>query len=127
MDFLMLLIMGLVFGGVGGYGIWNEWKFFKTAIRVPGVVVSYDERRGNKGGKVYSPVVAFEFDGEERKVTGSLYSSSKPKIGEQRIVGVEPNHIEKARIYAKSNFIFYGLFLLVGLGVIAGAVSHLLN
>jgi len=126
MDFLILLMMGLGFGSIGGYGIWNEWKFFKTAIRVSGVVVSYDEC-GRKGRKAYSPVVAFAFDGEERKVTGSLYSSSKPKIGEQRIVGVDPHHIEKARVYAKGDFVFYGLLLLLGLVTIAGAISRLLN
>ena len=127
MDFLILLVMGLAFSGFGGYAIWNEWKFFKTAIRVPGVIVSYNERRARKGGKVYAPVVAFEFDGENREVTGSLYSSGKPKIGEQRIVGVDPLHIEKARIYAKGNFVFLGFFLLIGLLCIAGAIFHLLN
>ena len=97
------------------------------AIRVPGVVVDYASQPGSKGGTVYAPIAAFEFDGEQRRVTGSIYSSGKPKMGKQCIVGVDPYDIEKARIYSKWNYVFYGLFLVIGIGLLIGGVFSFLS
>ena len=122
METFFLILAGLLFGGVGGYFFRSEWQFFKRAIRVPGVVVDYASQPGSKGGTVYAPIAAFEFDGEQRRVTGSVYSSGKPKMGKQCIVGVDPNNIEKARIYSKWNYVFYGIFFVVGVALLAGGL-----
>ncbi len=122
MDTFILAAFGLLFGGVGGWLLWSEWQFFRRAIRIPGVVVSYEERRGHKGERVYAPVAAFELDGERRQVTGSIYSSGKPKMGKQCVIGVDPYNLDKARIYSKWNYIFSGLFLIIGIGLLVGAV-----
>ena len=121
------MLAGLLFGSIGGYLFWNEWQFFKRAIRLPGVVVDYASQRGSKGGTVYAPIAAFELDGEHRRVTGSIYSSGKPEMGKQCIVGVDPNNIDKARIYSKGTFVFYGIFLVVGIGLLIGGVFSFLS
>ena len=123
MDTLFILIgFGIVFGGVGGYLFWSEWQFFKRAIRLPGVVVDYASQRGSKGGTIYAPIAAFEIDGEQRRVTGSVYSSGKPEMGKQCTVGVDPYDITKARIYSKGNYVFYGIFLVVGVAMLVGGL-----
>ncbi len=141
-----LEFFGLLFGGTGGSVWWGERRFFKRAIIIPGVVTDYKTRetrqerfrkeavsRGFKssGGELislgspretpmYAPVVQFEFAGQIRQITGTVYSSSKPKMGAAVKVGVDPQNIEAARILSK--FSFGVLFFVIGLLLLATAV-----
>ncbi len=137
---------GVLLSGLGGAVWFRQRRFFKRAIIIPGVVTDYktlesrQERfrkeavsRGFKpsGNEVisfgarretpmYAPVVQFEFDGQMRQITGTVYSSSKPKMGAAVKVGVDPQNIEDARILSK--FSFGAVFFVIGLFLLAAAV-----
>lgn len=123
----MLLLMGLAFSAVGWGMLVYEYRFFKRAIKINGVCTSYASQHGSKGGTTYAPVVSFEFDGEQRQATGTIYSSAKPTIGKLYVVGIDPQHIEKARVYSKCNYMFFGIFALIGTGLLVGYVLSLLR
>lgn len=130
---------GLFFGSIGVL-FWRSHRFFKRAIIVRGVVTGWSTRQEEHwqqfraqaslmekklpeqcpknlgaGKPLYAPVVAFEFDGQSRQVTGTMWTSSKPKIGSVMKVGVDPQNIQDARVLQKSEWLLGGLFLLVGI------------
>ena len=116
--------MGALFAAVGGVSFWKEYRFFKRAIIVPGVVTDYELHRGDRN--MYSPVVRFEFDGQSRRVTGTTYSSFKPKTGTPMKVGVNPQNIEDARVYQKSGLILTAVTAVLGIVLLIIAVhSHI--
>ena len=103
---------------LGGFSFWRDYRFFKRAIIVCGVVRKFVPRRvyrylGTRA-VVYLPVVRFEFDGQVRQVTGTVYSRFKPKIGKPMKVGVNPQNIEDARVYQKSSLIRTGTIAMLG-------------
>lgn len=138
---------GVLLGGLGG-ALWlRERRFFKRAIIVSGVVTDYKklEPRQERFRKqavshgfqtsgeevvslgarreeppMYAPVVQFEFDGQTRRITGTVYSSSKPKMGAVVKVGVDPQNIEDARL--RSEFPFGLIFFVAGLLLLVVAV-----
>lgn len=140
-----LEFFSILFGGLGGVLWFRERRFSKRAIIISGVVTGYREyeeerredfyaeaeKRGFKGiretakaqrrtKEMYAPVVQFEFDGQTRQVTGTTYSSSKPKIGAVMKVGIDPQNIEDARVMSKFSFGF--VFFAVGVLILATAV-----
>ena len=131
--------IGALFAAVGGIAFWKEYQFFKRAIIVRGVVTGVSERNEEKwknfrdrahsngmnvpenrprsGGReaVYAPVVQFEFDGQVRQVTGTTYSSFKPKTGTPMKVGIDPQNIEDARLYQISGLILTAVMAVLGI------------
>lgn len=110
--------MSALVAALGGFAFWRDYRFFKRAIIVCGVVRKFVPRRvyrylGTRA-VVYLPVVRFEFDGQSRRVTGTTYSSFKPKIGKPMKVGVNPQNIEDARVYQKSSLILTGTIAILG-------------
>lgn len=101
-----------------GFSFWNKYRFFKRAIIVPGVVRDFESRRFREYFGfpifIYWPVIQFEFDGQVRQVTGTVYSRFKPKIGKPMKVGVNPQNIEDARVYQKSSLILTGTIAILG-------------
>ncbi len=121
-----LFLCGAVWAGVG-IAFWcYDRKFFKHAIMVRGIVsgiherADYDHEHGRQ--TMYSAIVTFEFDGKTRQVTEGSSASWKPKLGKERWVGVDPNNIEKARVYSKGSLILYGLFIGAGFVMMGGAI-----
>lgn len=112
---------GALFAVVGGLCFWSDYCFFKRAIIVRGVVTDYTVRH-ERDGTLYSPVVQFEFDGQSRRVTGTTYSSFKPKIGKQMKVGVNPKNIEEVRLYQTSGLILTGVVAVLGLAFFISAL-----
>lgn len=122
--------MGAFVAALGGFSFWRDYRFFKRAIIVPGVVRKFVPRRvyGYLGARavLYLPVVRFEFDGQVRQVTGTVYSRFKPKIGKPMKVGVNPQNIKDVRIYKKSNLILTGTIAVLGTIVLIRMVySHM--
>lgn len=122
--------MGALFAALGGFSFWRDYRFFKRAIIVPGVVRKFVPRRvyGYLGTRaiLYLPVVRFEFDGQVHQVTGTVYSRFKPKIGKPMKVGVNPQNIKDVRIYKKSNLILTGTIAVLGTIVLIRMVySHM--
>lgn len=122
-------IFGIICVFLGGYWLISDWLFFRRAIRIPGVVVAYDEKEGyaRKPGAerppLYAPIVMFELDGEARKITGTTYSPSKsPQLGMRCTVGIDPRNIDNARIYFRKNFVIAIVFFVIGCAMLMGAV-----
>ncbi len=113
-EILPFIIFGSVFFLIGFCLFIREWKFFKKAIMLPAVVVDYRSKRESKGDTMYAPVVQFEFDGQIRRVEGSVYSSGKPKMGKQMKVGIDPNNINDVRLKQGSAYFLYWMFIIVG-------------
>ncbi|MGN0016041.1 MAG: DUF3592 domain-containing protein [Candidatus Avelusimicrobium sp.] len=116
---------GVILGAVGGVAVYREKRFFKRAIIVNGVVTSYASKEiktnaaYSSAQTVYAPVVKFEFDGEERYITGRSFSATKPKTGTVMQVGIDPRNIYDARLYSKAGYgvasalLWLGIILLV--------------
>ena len=122
--------MSALVAALGGFAFWRDYRFFKRAIIVCGVVRKFVPRRvyrylGTRA-VVYLPVVRFEFDGQVRQVTGTVYSRFKPKIGKPMKVGVNPQNIEDARVYQKSGLILTAVTAVLGIVLLIIAVhSHI--
>ncbi|MBP5404036.1 MAG: DUF3592 domain-containing protein [Elusimicrobiaceae bacterium] len=111
---------------LGAWGFWSDRKFFKNAIIVPGTITGYREnfRGGDSDCTMYTKIATFEFDGQKREVVDMRHSSSyKPTIGSPCQIGVNPNDINEARIYSKTNLLFYWIFILVGLLMIVLGIA----
>lgn len=122
--------MGAFVAAFGGFAFWRDYRFFKRAIIVCGVVRKCVPRRVYRylGARavLYLPVVRFEFDGQVRQVTGTVYSRFKPKIGKPMKVGVNPQNIKDVRIYQKSSLILTGTIAVLGTIVLIRMVySHM--
>lgn len=75
-----------------------------------------------EGKPLYVPVVAFEFDGQSRQVTGTMGSSLKPKIGSVMKVGIDSQNINNARVFQRSSRALAWGLLAVGVGILYCAV-----
>ncbi len=108
---MMLIFAGLLFIAVGGYGLFGQWHFFKRAIMVRGTIV----RWALSGGKaLWTPVAEFEFDGQRRRVSGTLLSHRPGKTGSLVWVGVNPDNMQEARIKQNGETILYAAAVLSG-------------
>lgn len=142
--------MGALFAAVGGFAFWKEYRFFKRAIIVHGIITGGSERdeekwknfrdrarsngmnvpenrpRSGGGEAVYAPVVQFEFDGKTRQVTGTTYSSVKPKMGKIMKVGIDPQNINDARVYQTSGLVLTAVMAVLGIVLLIIVVhSHI--
>lgn len=98
-------IFPVILVGFGYYLLRRHYKFFKNAIRVCGTITSYKsyisrDRHGNST-TTYTPIISFEFDGQQRTVSHPVSSFIKPEIGKLCQVGVNPYNIEEVRVYSK--------------------------
>lgn len=94
----------------------KEKKFFKHAIIVYGTVVDVAD-----SGGIYAPVVEFEYNGEVRRINGSVSTQSMPVKGSKMEVGIDPNNPKEARLNQMGTNMLIG-GLLMGLSSIAAFV-----
>lgn len=157
---LVLLFMGLVFGGVGYGGLFYATNLHKEAIRsaewptAPGVItysgvkISTDD----DGDTTYAPDVRFEYlldggtlTGNELTIAGSVYSSNrrpaeeeaaKWSVGQQVPVYMDPAKASRAVLVPGLEAsaetilwlrIFFGLFALIGTGLLTGGTVTGIN
>lgn len=125
-----ILELCVLFGGgigtfaIGLWGLWSDIKFFKTAIKIPGVITGYKEKLSGAERIMYQTIATFEFDGKKREVIETRHASSyKPTLGKPCQVGINPYNIQEARIYSKMNLFFYVIFIALGLLMIGIGVS----
>ncbi len=117
---------GVILCAAGGVAVYLESRFFRRAIIVNGVVTSYESKEiktnaayASTSKTVYAPVVQFEFNGEQRYVTGRSFSAEKPRTGTVMQVGIDPQNIYDARLYSKAGYgvasalLWLGIILLV--------------
>ena len=114
-DSLICIGFGLAFLLVGFVGLYLQKQFFERAIKIVGQVTDYEESENREGKPMYRSVVSYEFNGETRTIVSALRTPWKPKIGAPCQVGVDPINPQHARIYSKTSFLFFWLF--IGFGV----------
>ncbi len=102
-------------------GLRSQYKFFKTAIIVPGTITgfkSHQHKNRREDGReitVYNTVVSFEFDGQMREIVSQSSSSVKPKIGKMVKIAVNPMDIEEAYIYSRTEILMTCMLLIMGM------------
>lgn len=120
---------GVILCAVGGVAVYRENRFFRRAIMVNGVVTSYESKQiktnaayASSAQTVYAPIVKFEFDGEQRYVTGRSFSATKPTTGTMMQVGIDPQNIYDARLYSKAGYGMASVLLWLGVILLVSAV-----
>ena len=69
-------VSGVVFIGIAAVYWQNNHRFVQTAEQVAGAVIEVVESRGDKGGKLYAPVVKFtDHRGQQQKFQSRLSSN----------------------------------------------------
>ena len=118
---LIVILLGCMLLAAGFWKVYSRRQFLNQATIVPGIITGYKSYQGdtNNGQFVtmYYTVATFEFNGIKAEAISDGASSIEPKIGKPCQVYVNPNHIEEARIYFKSD-IFLG-WVLMGGGLVA--------
>lgn len=117
---IIFLLVGLLFGFLGIYIIWDHIHFLGTAHTVTGTVVALEKRstpsRGSKkpGGPMYYPVINYVADGSAREFT-SKYGMGLPQYDLGTTVPVAYSRKrDEARIKQKMPFIGGGILASVG-------------
>ena len=117
---LFFLLIGICIGAYGAMGLWGHWQFSKRALRMSGVIVSYKAER-HKGYILYETVAEFEFDGKKWQAAESIFL--KPKIGAPCIVEVDPEDIKNASICSTGKFVYFSVYLGIGIFIVGGILA----
>lgn len=134
-----MLLFGSIFGGVGlilltvGIYFYNDTNAYqKDTIRVKGKVIRLSASYAQKGGRLYTPIVEFEFNNQTFQVAGSVASSpSAFDVGEEVELFVKPAQPQEARIdsFMEQWFVVVilggmgAVFSTIGLAVIRSALK----
>lgn len=131
---LIFAAFGAVFAGIGGWFLWDDWKFGSEASTSQGTIIEMVSYRDNEGDTMYRPVAEFHDANGTRYEFSSRVSSSSPAFsrGEQVSVYYDPANPGDARIDSFSQryllpvaFVAMGmLFVVIGGGV---SISQILR
>ena len=119
-----IILLGLIFFGIGGGLTYKQFAFEKQAIPVQGEVIGYTEGCDDDGCTYNSVVQFMTIDGKPITYT-STYASSPPAhdVGETVTIYYAPNDPSDAAIKGEGivfRIIFMvigGIIMLVGLGI----------
>lgn len=118
---MIAILIGAFLCIISFFGLRSHYKFFKTAIIVPGTVTgfkSHQHKMRREDGReitVYNAVASFEFDGQMREVVARSTSSVKPKIGKIVKIAVNPMDIEEAYICSWKDILMTCMLLITGM------------
>jgi uncharacterized membrane protein HdeD (DUF308 family) len=108
------VIVGIVFMVVGSAMGPDDFADQATA---QGQIVDMESSRNNEGQTMYTPIYAFEVDGQEYRFSPSMRSSSRPNIGQQVEIAYSASDPRNARrtdgMESKIHWFFIGGGLLV--------------
>lgn len=116
--------IGMLIGG--GIAARDTMQLREVAKPVPGKVVSVESSTSD-GSTTYAPVYEFEVDGEKRRHTATVSSSSYPEIGSTQTLLVDPNDPSEvkpdsfmgqwfiATLLGGMGILFTGIALVVGI------------
>lgn len=121
---IIFFIVGLVFAAIGGYMLWDSWRFGSVAVRGEGLVIGFavsESRRGKSGSsRTYSPVIRYRYQDRDYQFTGRIASNQvKRSIGDPVSVLISPDDPAQARLDGPGMWIFGGIMLAVGLVAMA--------
>jgi hypothetical protein len=108
---LILLLIGTVFGGVGGFFAARSIAFGRDTAHAEGTVVRL-ERSGNKGNQI--PIVRYTVDGREHEVRGDISSNMPPAVNSKVAVLYKTADPADAQI---NSFVERWLFPLIFCGI----------
>lgn len=117
---IFMLLFGAVFTGAGFFAL-NSSRIDPDWTTVSGEVVDSSSRTRD-GSTVYSPIVAYEVDGQTHRVTSNISSAGSPKIGASREVAYNPANPGQAKLVesARTQWFLYA-FPLIGIALLAGS------
>lgn len=108
------IIVGIVFMVVGSAMAPED---FADQVETQGQIVDMETSRNEDGQTMYTPVYAFEVDGQEHRFSPSMRSSSRPNIGQQIDIAYSAADPRNARrtdgLESKVHWMFIGGGLLV--------------
>jgi len=121
---IVFFIVGFIFAAIGGYIIWDSYRFRRSALEGVGLIVGYDVNHSTskKGGssRTYAPVLEYQHSGETYKFVGRLHSSHiSGEIGDKVAILISSKNSADARLRSRGMLIFGGIFLLLGLAFMA--------
>lgn len=128
---LVLLLMGLIFGGVGASFGWSTYKFSQGTLSAEGTVVRLDQSSStSKPGKPASrnkvPIVRYTVDGRDHEVRGEISTNHAPAIGSKVSVLYRPESPDQAQIDSfTERWLFPLVFGGVGSLILLGALGML--
>lgn len=133
--------IGICCAVLGGYYLWEGYRFFTRAVMVDGVITAYTRSESLLNfRKIYIPMVQVVFKGQlfTTAVWGGMYCYTKPTIGKTVKVGIAPEFcpisrenmgpLEKikimrsVRIYDISQRIIFLFFYVAGMAVLLSAI-----
>ena len=100
-------LVGCVFFGIGWFKFVGRYEFFRQAIIVQGKVIAYAGSIFRKYSGGYTEMVSYNFDGQRRTVRADMPSPLKPKIDSERKVGIDPQDMQKVRVYSGTWYCFW--------------------
>lgn len=123
---IFLFIMGLVFATVGGNICFvkplRRKKDMVDCYTIRGTQVDYTTSYSRKGRKLYKPIYSYYYNGEEKRLSGSISSNAAKYREIGRMVTIVINN-KTGDVYctedASSERRLGAVFFLAGLGVLA--------
>lgn len=111
------LLLALTPGVFGAWLLYSRGTFFKNAIIVQGAVVDFTKHYDReKDMTMYTPIISYFFNGQKRHIKSNISSNTRPDIGEQYQVAINPKNNYEARIYSKWDYaIAIGLMCFSGI------------
>lgn len=119
---IVVFIVGLVFASIGGFIVWDGYRFRKTAREATGRVIGYEVRQSkshkSSTRETYAPVVEYQHGGETRQFTGRLASSHiSHQIGDKVPILLAARDAGDARLKGPGMIIIGGIFFTIGVAI----------
>ncbi|MFQ5645208.1 MAG: DUF3592 domain-containing protein, partial [Thiogranum sp.] len=116
---IIIFIVGLAFASLGGFLVWDGYRFRKTAREAAGRVIGYEVRQSkarNAGAReVYAPVIEYQYSGETHRFSGRLASSVVSyRIGDEVPILLAARDAGDARLKDAGMMVVGGIFLALG-------------
>jgi hypothetical protein len=117
----MIALPGIVLAIVGGVWWFNVHRFVQSAERAEGTVIELVESSGNKGGRIYSPVVEYTDSlGQQHKYRSNTSSNPSPySVGDKVPILYDRDRPDSANI---DHWLYLYLFPLVCFGFAAADI-----
>ena len=119
---IIFIITGMAFWVPCLWSVIRQKRFFKKNIVTQGIITAY-RSQWDKGDRMYSAVVSYEFDGIPYQVQSNLWTNYKPKIGQLKKIAFNPANPKEA-MCEDSCFLEY-VAIIIGVGLTAAGIYQL--
>ena len=118
---IIIFIVGLVFATIGGFLLWDDRKFRRTAQASTGEILGYQVNQSRSQNTrssqaTYSPVIQYTYAGQQHQFTAAVGSNMiRYAIGAKVPILVSPSKPSQARLNSPALTILASIFFLIGL------------